>query len=193
LFPRACASIYSAQAGAFAFHQFPDRRRASGIHRHPTDGMDIADRFGTAGGRRVHPSFTAANKTTSQSCRVLATQLAWSRPKSQLPPGITREGKSARTNVSVPVIVLSPDRPRGLHHAPQLRALIRLTQRIAGRTARESALRTDRKPVEIDMAGGFFRPALQAVQAFEHGSLAADQAQHHALAFRHEAQRREIP
>src|SRR3981189_2326304 len=69
-FPLARAQVFSARKPAgVCIHQFPDRRCACGMHRHPTDGMDIAGRFGTARGRRVHPLFTAANKATSQSCR----------------------------------------------------------------------------------------------------------------------------
>src|SRR5262245_50178072 len=86
----------------------------------------------------------------------------------------------------------SSTRARSVHRQPQLRALVRLAQRIARRTAGEAALRADRQPLEADVLRRFVGAASQAIHAFKHGRLAADEPEHDALPLGHEAQRRKV-
>src|SRR5216683_4979336 len=87
---------------------------------------------------------------------------------------------------------LCPDRARGIDDEPQLGALVRLAQGIAGDAAGEAALRADRQAVEIDVPRSFVGAAAQDLEALERRRLAADEAEHRALALRNEAQRRKI-
>src|SRR6185369_13645422 len=87
---------------------------------------------------------------------------------------------------------LLPDRARGIDHELELGALVRFAQWIAGGAAGEAALRADGKPIKIDMPRRLVDTAPQRVQAFELRGLAADKAEHHALALGHKGERREI-
>src|ERR1700758_4720009 len=94
-------------------------------------------------------------------------------------------GGSAETTTTVLPQPLSPNRARGVHHQPQLRALVRLAQRIASRAAREAALRADRQPLEADVLPRFVGAASQAIDAFNYGRLAADEPEPDAFPLRH--------
>src|SRR5262249_39302689 len=87
---------------------------------------------------------------------------------------------------------LLPDGSGGLDDARQFRPLIRFGDRIASDCAGKSALRTDRQPIEINIAGGIIRTVLEITQALEHGRFRADEAEHNTLALRDKTQRREI-
>src|SRR5262249_38311975 len=71
-------------------------------------------------------------------------------------------------------------------------AFVRFAQRIAGGRAGEAALRRDGQPVEIDVARRLVGAPLEVVHPLQRRRLAADEAEHHALVLRHEAQRLEI-
>ena len=77
-------------------------------------------------------------------------------------------------------------RPR--RHA-ELCPLIRLGQRVAGNSAGESALWSDRQPVEVDIAAGFFDTALQSVaRLLSTGVFVLMRAKHHTLILRDQTQ-----
>src|SRR5262249_60661405 len=86
-----------------------------------------------------------------------------------------RRGEVPPTTTIVLPQPLSPNRARGVHHQPQLRALVRLAQRITSSAAREAALRADRQPLEADVLRRFVGAASQAIHAFKHARLAADE------------------
>ena len=105
--------------------------------------------------------------------------------------------RAARTSLTAPpaplrwliAIARSPARSR---RESQLRALVRLGERIAAGAAGEAALRADRQPFELDVLRRLVHSASQAVHGFERRRLAADDPQHNSLSFRHESQRRKI-
>src|SRR5262249_16354589 len=87
---------------------------------------------------------------------------------------------------------LSPDRVRRIHSQPELRALVRLGERVAAGAAGEAALRANGEPLRGDILRRFIDASLQAIDRFEHRRFAADQPEHYALSLRDEAQRCKI-
>src|SRR5262245_24297586 len=87
---------------------------------------------------------------------------------------------------------LSPDRVRCIHGQPELRALVRLGERVAAGAAGEAALRANGEPLRGDILRRFIDAPLQPVDRFEYWRFAADQPEHYALFLRDEAQRRKI-
>src|SRR5215467_1715068 len=85
----------------------------------------------------------------------------------------------------------TPDRLRGIGHELELCPLVGFRHRIAGNGRRKAALRADRELCERDILRGFLHAALEHLARFERGSLAADEAQDHALVL-DEAQRLEV-
>ena len=87
---------------------------------------------------------------------------------------------------------LFPNCMRDLNERSKLGPLPRFAERIPGDSARKTALRTNREPVEIDVPRRILHAALQRIGTLKLRSLAADDPQHDALVFRHETQRREV-
>src|SRR6516225_2389693 len=79
---------------------------------------------------------------------------------------------------------LSPNRVRGVDGQLQLRALVRLGERVAAGAAGEAALRANGEALGGDIFRRFIDAPLQAVDRFEHRGFAADQPEHHALSLR---------
>src|SRR5262249_30582769 len=102
--------------------------------------------------------------------------------------GITFNGPTSNL-VMTALEPLSPDRVRGLDGQPQLRALVRLGERVAAGAAGEAALRANGEPLGGDIFRRFIDAPLQAIERFEHRHFAADQPEHDALSLRDEAQR----
>src|SRR6202162_2812553 len=94
--------------------------------------------------------------------------------------------------IAVALTSIGENRARGIHGEAELGALVGLGDRVAGHGGGETALWADRQPVEIDVFSRCVDALAQAIQALEHWRLAADQAQHDAFVFRHEAKRLEI-
>src|SRR5215472_10185736 len=88
---------------------------------------------------------------------------------------------------------LSPDRARRVDGQPQLRALLRLGERVAAGAAGEAALRANGEPLGGDILRRFLDAPLQAIDRFERRRFAADQPEHHALSLWDEAQRCKVP
>src|SRR5262245_11303524 len=108
---------------------------------------------------------------------------------------ISARDAGQRRSIVPPVFlsVAAPDVVRDIEHQLQLAALVVPSDRLAAATAAgEAALRAQAQPVEIDIAGGLVDPALDLILAFQHRRLRADQTQHHGLALRQVAQRREL-
>jgi hypothetical protein len=82
---------------------------------------------------------------------------------------------------------LLPDRVRRVHGQPQLRALVRLGERVAAGAAGEAALRANREALRGDILRRFIDAPLQAIDRFEYRRFAADQPEHYALSLRDEA------
>src|SRR5262249_9690738 len=70
---------------------------------------------------------------------------------------------------------LSPDRVRRIHGQPELRALVRLGERVTAGAAGEAALRANGEPLMDDILRRFIDAPLQAVDCFEYRRFAADQ------------------
>ena len=86
-------------------------------------------------------------------------------------------------------VSLTPHLPRRLGDQFELALLVVGAEQIADDVGGEAALRADRKLIERNELRRLVDPALEPVHRFHLRHLGADQAEHHDLAFRHEAQR----
>src|ERR1044072_1246479 len=85
-----------------------------------------------------------------------------------------------------------PELARRFNNQRQLAALVVFGHRVAGNGAGKTALRADRQPARIDVAGSLADATPECIESSQHRRLRADDAEHHALVFRHETQRREV-
>src|SRR5271165_230344 len=86
----------------------------------------------------------------------------------------------------------APDRLSRSHAEREFGAFVRLTNRVSGDSTGKAALRADRETILVDEARRFLDPPDQFIDRFEQGTFGADEAEHHALICRHEAQWRKI-
>src|SRR2546429_4674997 len=87
--------------------------------------------------------------------------------------------------------LLSPHLLGDLDDHAQLLPLLLLGEHVAVLGGGETALRRERELLEVDEFRRLVDAALDRVLAFELAGLRGDEAEHHGLALRHEAQRLE--
>src|SRR2546429_1170800 len=85
--------------------------------------------------------------------------------------------------------LLSPHLLGDLDDHAQLLPLLLLGEHVAALGGGETALRRERELLEVDEFRRLVDAALDRVLAFELAGLRGDEAEHHGLALRHEAQR----
>jgi len=87
---------------------------------------------------------------------------------------------------------LSPDCARRVNRQPQLRALLRLGQRIAAGAAGKAALGADGESLRGNILGGLIDTPLQTIDRFEYRCFGADQPEHDAFPPRDETKWRKV-
>src|SRR5216684_2746406 len=121
----------------------------------------------------------------------LSLSAAWAVALSAVSAAITITLLSARLMLSSLRRGVSCVAPHALGHlddARELPFLVGLRQRIAFDRAGEAALRAQRQLVERRKLRGLVDPPAQPVGAFQQGTLARHEPEHHDLALRQQAQ-----
>src|SRR5258706_3950577 len=96
-------------------------------------------------------------------------------------------------NASFLMKLSTPDFPGGFHDEPHLVGLLLARDLVAVHGARESALRREAELLERRVLRRLVDAPLDGVLRLELAELGGDEAQHHGLALRQEAQRPEVP